>query len=144
MAHRGPAAYRDAYELVYRREAARPNDQWQADHTELDVIVLDPAGRPARPWLTVILDDHSRAVAGYTVFLDAPTALQTALALHQAISRKPDPMWAVCGLPELLYSDHGADFTSTHLAQVCADTRIQLVHLVSPAVSGQLISSRSL
>ena len=128
LAHRGADAYRDGYELVQRREASRPNEQWQADHTQLDLLVLDHAGRPARPWLTVILDDHSRAVAGYTVFLGAPTALQTALALRQAVWRKPNPAWDVCGLPELLYSDHGSDFTSTHLEQVCADTRIQLVH----------------
>ena len=47
--------------------------------------------RPARPWLTVILDDHSRAVAGYTVFLGEPTTAQTALALRQAIWRKSRP-----------------------------------------------------
>lgn len=31
-----------------------PNDLWQADHTELGVIILDESGGPARPWLTVI------------------------------------------------------------------------------------------
>ncbi len=137
LAHHGAAAYRDRYELAYRREAARPNEQWQADHTELDVVVLNAPGRPARPWLTVVLDDHSRAVAGYTVFLGAPTALQTALALRQAVWHKTDPAWPVCGLPEVLYSDHGADFTSTHLEQVCADTRIQLVHSTPGAPQGR-------
>jgi len=128
LAHRGQAAYRDRYELVYRREAGRPNDLWQADHTELDVMIVDDAGHPARPWLTAVLDDHSRVVAGYTVFVATPTALQTALALHQAIWRKADPAWPVCGLPDVLYSDHGADFTSAHLDQVCADTGIAVVH----------------
>jgi putative transposase len=73
MAHHGPEAYRNEMELVLRRESAHPNDLWQADHTELAVMVLDESGKPARPWLTVILDDHSRAVAGYTVFR-APTS----------------------------------------------------------------------
>jgi putative transposase len=27
-----------------------------------------------------------------------------------------------------LYSDHGADFTGSHIAQVCADVRVQLIH----------------
>ena len=54
--------------------------------------------------------------------------LQTALALRQAIWTKPDPAWHVCGIPGLLYSDHGSDFTSRHLEQVCADLHIQLVH----------------
>jgi hypothetical protein len=79
LAHGGPGDYRDNFELVLRRESAHPNDLWQADHTELDVMVLDETGKPARPWLTVILDDHSRAVAGYTVFLGDPSAMQTAI-----------------------------------------------------------------
>lgn len=128
LAHEGPARYRDRFELVFRREAAAPNELWQADHTQLDLLVLDDHGQPARPWLTVILDDHSRAVAGYTVSLAAPSALQTALALRQAILPKQRPGWPVCGLPEVLYSDHGGDFTSRHLEQVCADLHVRLVH----------------
>jgi putative transposase len=124
----GGSTYRDDFELVLRWESANPNDLWQADHTELDVMILDEAGRPARPWLTVILDDHSRAAAGYTVFLGDPSAWQTALALRQAIWRKTDPAWPVCGLPAALYVDNGADFTSTHIGQVCADLRVQLIH----------------
>jgi putative transposase len=65
LAHQGTKAYQLAYDLVYRRESAAPNGMWQSDHTELDLLVLGPAGAPARPWLTVILDDHSRAVPGY-------------------------------------------------------------------------------
>ena len=128
LAHHDGPVYRDTYELVLRRESGHPNDLWQADHTELDVMVLDEADRPVRPWLTVIVDDHSRAVPGYTVFLGDPTALQTALALRQAIWRKTDPAWPVCGLPAALYGDHGSDFTSDHMAQVCADVKVQLIH----------------
>ena len=74
-----------------------------------------------RPWLTVTEDDHSRAIAGYVVFVAAPSALQTALALRQAIWRKPHPAWPVCGIPDILYCDHGSDFTSRHIDAVCAD-----------------------
>ena len=52
--------------------------------------------RPARPRLTAILDDFNGAVAGYAVNLGAPSALQTALALRQAIWREADPPWTVC------------------------------------------------
>ena len=55
---------------------------------------------------------------------DAPSALHTALALRQAIWRKAEPTWQVCGIPEVLYTDHGSDFTSKHLEQVCADLKI--------------------
>ena len=53
---------------------------------------------PARPWLTVIMDDYSRAIAGYGVSFHAPSAIQTALVLRQAIWRKPLPQWHICGL----------------------------------------------
>lgn len=98
-----------------------------ADHTELDLLVLDHAGAAARPWLTGVLDDCSRAVAGYSVFLGAPSALNLSLALRQAIWHKSDPAWAVHGLPDVLYADHGSDFTSDHLAQVAADLHMKLV-----------------
>jgi putative transposase len=137
LAHEGPVRYRERFELVYRREASRPNEQWQADHTQLDLLILDAADRPARPWLTVILDDHSRALAGYTVSLDAPSALQTALALRQAIWRKADSAWPVCGIPGVLYSDHGSDFTSRHLEQVCLDLRVELVHSTAGVPQGR-------
>ena len=128
LAQDGPAAFRDRYELLYRHRAACPNAIWQADHTLLDVMVLDANGDAVRPWLTLIMDDYSRAIAGYTIFLGAPTALQTALALRQAMWRKQNATWPVCGIPDVLYVDHGSDFTSTHLDQVAADLRFQLVY----------------
>ena len=126
LAHEGPAAYREKFDLLCRREASRPNEIWQADHTPLDLWVRDERDQPARPWLTVITvirDDCSRAVAGYSLNLTAPSALQTALALRQAIWRKPEPHWHVCGIPETFYTDHGSDFTSQHLEQVAADLK---------------------
>lgn len=137
MAHGGVAAFRDRFELVYRRQAEHPNAIWQADHTWLDIQILDTNGKPARPWLTTIVDDCSRAVAGYTVFLGSPSALQTSLALRQAIWRKPDPQWPVCGIPDILYTDHGSDFTSQHLEQVAADLRMELVHSIPGRPQGR-------
>jgi hypothetical protein len=55
-------AYQNRYDVLYRREATAPNEIWQADHTPLDIRILDDAGKPARPWLTVILDDYSRGL----------------------------------------------------------------------------------
>ena len=127
LAHDGAAAYRDRFEMIHRHRAERPNAVWQTDHTQLDLIILDTNGAPVRPWLTIVLDDHSRAVAGYAVFVGAPSAIQTALALRQAIWRKDTPSWPICGLPDVLYTDHGSYFTSKHLEQVAADLRIELV-----------------
>ncbi len=100
LAHRGAKAYSDSFELVYRREAGAPNAIWQADHSPLDIELvqseLDPK-RTGKPWLTIILDDYSRAVAGYFLSFEAPSTLNTALALRQAIWRKEDARWKVCG-----------------------------------------------
>jgi putative transposase len=128
LAHEGAAAFRDKFELVHRHRADRPNAIWQADHTQLDILILDAGGRPVRPWLTTVLDDHSRVIAGYMAFLGAPSALNTSLALRQAIWRKADPAWPVCGIPDLLHVDHGSDFTSLHLEQAAADLRIRLIY----------------
>lgn len=33
LAHQGAAAYREEFDLLYRREATHANAMWQADHT---------------------------------------------------------------------------------------------------------------
>ena len=48
LAHEGSKRYREVFDLVHRREAAKPNEIWQADHTLLDLWVLTPSGRPGR------------------------------------------------------------------------------------------------
>ena len=127
LAHDGSTTYRTTYDLLYRRTAAQPNDLWQADHTLLDIWVRHASGPPVRPWLTVIMDDYSRAIAGFGLSFQAPSAIHTALILRQAIWRKPWPQWTIMGIPATFYSDHGSDFTSEHLAQVSADLEIALV-----------------
>jgi putative transposase len=62
------------------------------------------------------------------VFIGAPSVLNTCLALRHAIWHKADPAWPVCGVPDVLYVDHGADFTSHHLDQVAAALRFRVVY----------------
>jgi putative transposase len=127
MAHEGTKSYSESFDLVHRGEAERPNAVWQADHTELDIWIIGDEEKPTKPWLTIMLDDYSRAVAGFFLSLSAPSAIQTALALRQAIWRKAVPGWHICGIPEVLYTDHGSDFTSNHIEQVAAELKIRLV-----------------
>lgn len=127
MAHEGQKAYREKFDIVHRRECKRPNHIWQADHTLLDCWLLDESGNERRPWLTVILDDYSRAVCGYYLSFEAPCSLRTALTLRQAIWRKEDPHWLVMGIPEDFYTDNGSDFTSKHMEQVSADIKMRLI-----------------
>jgi putative transposase len=127
LAHQGAAAYREEYDLLYLREATHANAIWQADHTPLDVLLLDEAGKPAKPYLTAIEDDYSRMIMGYRLSFQPATALTTALTLRQAIWRKEDPRWSACGIPSVFYTDHGSDFTSKHMEQVAADIGMELV-----------------
>jgi putative transposase len=66
-------------------------------------------------------------VAGYFLSFEDPSALNTSHALRQAIWRNEDPHCTVCGIPDVLYTDNGSDFTSQHLEQVSADLKIRLV-----------------
>ena len=91
LGREGAKRYGNRFDLVLRREADAPNALWQADHTELDLLALRDDERPDRPWLTVISDDHSRALAGFAFSFEAPSALRTSLALRQAIWRKAEP-----------------------------------------------------
>jgi len=99
----------------------------QADHTPLDVWLLDEEGKPAKPYLTAIEDDYSRMIVGYRLSFQPATALTNALTPRQAIWRKEDPRWSACGIPSVFYTDHGSDFTSKHMEQVAADIRMVLV-----------------
>ena len=120
LAHQGPAVYREAFDLLYRREATHANAMWQADHTPPDVMLLDEEGKPAKPHLTAIEDDYSRLIVGYRLRFQTATALTTALTLRQTIWRKDDPRWSACGIPSVFYTDHGSDFTRKHMEQVAA------------------------
>lgn len=130
LAHEGGKAYQQKYELIYRRECSSSNEIWQCDHTELDIYILDAAGKETKPWVTTIIDDYSRAIAGIFISLDAPSSLNTALALRQAIWKKEDPAWQICGIPQILYTDHGSDFMSNHIGQVCIGLKIRMLNSV--------------
>jgi putative transposase len=127
LAHRGNKAYSEGFDLVHRREALKPNSIWQVDHAQLDIKLLRDDGSVGKPWLTIVIDDYSRAVAGYYLGFEPPSSLRTTLALRQGIWRKGDAHWEICGIPDVLYTDNGSDFRSKHLEQVAADLKIRLV-----------------
>lgn len=127
LAQEGTKAYQQAYDLLHQRDSIKPNEIWQADHSVLDIWLRDEHDQPAKPLLTVIEDDYSRAIPGYLLTFNAPSAINTALALRQAIWRKDDPGWRVCGIPDVFYTDHGSDFTSKHMEQVAAQLKMTLV-----------------
>jgi len=121
------AEYRRLYDMIHRFEASCPNEIWQADHNFMDIFVWDDLGQALKPVLTVILDDYSRAVTGYYLDFVPPSAQRTALALRQAIWHKKELNWLACGIPEKLYTDRGADFTSKRLQTISAELEFELI-----------------
>ena len=106
LAQDGPAAFRDRYELIYRHRAEGPDALWQADHTLLDVLGAGcDNGEAVRPWLTIIIDDYSRAVAGYTILgLQALLKVNIRLATTDYLSNGYDGLQPSVTLPVLLSS----------------------------------------
>jgi putative transposase len=62
----------------------------QADHTPVDLIVVDEVSRLpiGRPWVTIIFDVATRAVLGFHATLEAPSATSIAMALSMACLSK--------------------------------------------------------
>ena len=98
----GIKAYQQKYDLLYIRSSKSPNEIWQADHLLVDIEILNDRLKPQKPWLTIIIDDCSRAICGYELSFLSPSAQKTSLCLRQAIWRKQDPNWGIFGIPTML------------------------------------------
>jgi len=110
--------------------------QVQADHTPVDVIVVDEKHRlPAgRPYLSLAIDAFSRCVVGMVVTLEAPSATSVGLCLaHAAADKRPwlerlgvEAVWPMSGKPLELYVDNAAEFKSEALRRGCEQHGIRL------------------
>ncbi|MBA3897993.1 MAG: transposase [Sphingomonadaceae bacterium] len=133
----GAAVAGDRFRLVkpgLRTE--RPLQVVQIDHTKVDIMLVDDVTRACigRPWLTLVLDVHTRMVAGLTLSLDPPRAAGTALAVTQAMLPKATWLtdraiglaWPTQGLPELIHVDNGAAFHSRAFERGCQQHGIRI------------------
>jgi putative transposase len=117
-------------------EITRLLEQVQADHTPVDVIVVDERHRlpVGRPYLTAAIDVASRSVAGLVVTLEAPSATSVGLCLAHMVTDKRawleqlgvDAVWPVSGKPRELYVDNAAEFKSEALRRGCGQHGIRL------------------
>lgn len=123
-----PAAYRVVREdgmEAYTRAAAPvaeyspttyANEQWQIDNCRTDVWIRvrqrDGSWVASELWITAVIDVHSRAIMGYLLSTKTPTAWTTAMTLRHAIMPKASPGWHMRGVPAVLTTDHGKDFTA--------------------------------
>ena len=56
----------------------------------MDIEILNDTNKLQRPWLTIVIDDCSRAICGYELSFLSPSAYKTSLCLRHAIWRKAD------------------------------------------------------
>jgi putative transposase len=114
-------------------------DFLQIDHTLADVMVVDREHRQSigRPWLTLAVDVASRAVVGFGVSLENPSALSVSLVFSHAVLPKASWFadrelqnldWPMAGLPRLIHVDNGKEFHSEALLRGCQECSIAINH----------------
>lgn len=109
---------------------------FQMDHTLVDLIICDISRRPiGRPWLTLIMDVHTRVIVGYYIALHAPSTISVASAMAFSAMPKNDFMKTIgCddlsypfhGIPEAIHLDNAAEFKSRTFQKACADHKIKI------------------
>lgn len=119
-------------------EADRPLEIVQIDHTKVDLMLVDDVTRASigRPWLTLVMDIHTRMVLGFLLSLEAPSTTSVALALTQAVLPKDswraerliENSWPTCGLPRCIHVDNGAEFHSRAFERGCEQHGIQIAY----------------
>lgn len=120
-----------------------PKPQWplsviQMDHTVSDIVIVDEVYREpiGRASCTAAIDVYSRAILGFYLSLEAPSAMTVGLCLAYACAPKVkwlkergiEADWPMWGKPDVLHVDNGADFRSEALRRGCLEHDIQLQH----------------
>ncbi len=101
--------------------AEKPLVRASMDHGRLDLMVVDEKnGLPlGRPWLTLVLDEHSRYVLGFYIEFDEPSNVSVSHALRHALMPKTTQLelypaiknaWDAWGVMGTLVVDNGLDF----------------------------------
>jgi putative transposase len=113
-----------------RYEAGAPNERWITDVLVGPWVPYPRREGSARARLFLIVDDHSRLLAGGR-FYAHENARACQELLRATITRR--------GVPEILYADNGAPFANAWLARTCAVLGVRLVHSrpYSPPLTGQ-------
>ncbi|AZN40414.1 DDE-type integrase/transposase/recombinase [Paenibacillus albus] len=133
------AAFEKYRQVKLQKKPDRPLQRVEIDHTKLDLFLVDdekkiPLGRP---YITILYDVFSGYPLGFYIGYEPSSYHAVMQALKHAISPKnyvkelfPDVenSWDSYGLPELLVTDRGKDFMSSHLDDACAQLNIKLEH----------------
>ena len=131
--------------------ASRPLEVVEADHTQMDIILLSKDGVVlGRPWLTAIIDRYSRCPTGFYVGFEPPSTLSVSNALRNAILPKDyvekfpgvENTWPCFGVPETIVVDNGPEFHSAAFNDACCQLgiNVQYTPVKSPWFKGRIES----
>lgn len=147
---------RDAYEVAVARfgerearvrfrttgigpQTTRILERVEIDHTPLDLFVVDEeTGLPlGRPWITLIVDKHSRVILGFYISFGHPSIDSVMRALRHAILPKTGIRekygrlkndWPCHGLIEILVVDNGKEFHAKALEDAAYDLDFSILY----------------
>jgi putative transposase len=116
---------RRAAGVYLTRPAGHRNQTWEMDHKQLPVLVMPPRGAACCPWLTTVVDDATRVLAGWAIAL-TPHAGTVLTAVRMALVHDParGPFGAI---PARVRIDRGLEFAAEAVrdafAALCVDPR---------------------
>ncbi len=113
-------------------------ERWEIDHTLLDVLIVDPKSGEVigRPYITVILDRHSRMIMAFYIHLAAPNTESVLRTIERAIRPKhawlanyPKVIneWRARGLPRYIVPDNAAEFHAGGLISAFNELGIEVL-----------------
>lgn len=113
-------------------------DRWEIDHTLLDVLLVDPKTGQVigRPYITVVLDRHSRMIMAFLIHLSAPNTEAVLRTIERAILPKASWLarfptvhneWRARGLPRYIVPDNAAEFHAFNLIQAFNELGIEVL-----------------
>ncbi|MFZ5721556.1 MAG: Mu transposase C-terminal domain-containing protein [Pseudomonadota bacterium] len=111
-----------------------PLQRIQIDHTLVDVVCTGVHDRShiGRPWITVALDEHTRAVLAFVLSWEYPNAATVALLITRIMTPKEEWLkrlgssasWPMHGKPEAIYVDNANEFSSEAVIFGCREWQI--------------------
>jgi len=133
----GEAARRKFSHRGVGEVTTRIQQRYEVDHMRLDVIVIDRKWRIplGRPWITAIIDRHSRMIVGYHIGFQTPNVYSVLRALKSAVLPKNKLLrriaevagsWPCWGLFEELVCDNGLELHAGALRRAALELGITL------------------
>lgn len=115
-----------------------PLERVQIDHTLVDVVCTGThdRGHVGRLWITLAIDEVTRAILAFVLSWEYPNASTVAQCLYRVMTPKDEWLkrvgttltWPMFGTPDRIYLDNAAEFSSRALRFGCKQYNIGLEH----------------